>query len=300
MKVLITGGNGFLGQHLCVYLSNNNFEVIAAGRKESRIPSSFNIPFYAVDLADDIQVMQMLHAIQPDVIVHTAAISKPDECENNRDHCIQQNVKATEFLVKHFEDISAGNKHFIFTSTDFIFGEGGPHREDDKPDPLNFYGESKRMAEEIANNFSNIKTIVRPVFMYGNIWDGLRPSFLHWVKNNLEQKKNIKVVSDQFRTPTYVYDVCAGIKEIIERKKEGAYHLAGKDFISPYDMAVSTANVLGLDASLIENVTSETFPEPVRRAKRSGLYIDKAIEELNYNPVSFEEGVRKSFTTPIP
>lgn len=295
MKILITGGNGFLGQHLALYLSGNKMDIVAAGRGQSRIPASFGIPFYPVDLAVEVQVHEMLAVIKPDVIVHTAAISKPDECENNRENCLLQNAEVTRFLVRNFESMPGTDKHFIFTSTDFIFGEGGPHHENDESGPLNFYGESKRMAEEIVNGFNCAKTIVRPVFIYGKVWEGLRPSFLHWVKNNLEQHKKIKVVSDQYRTPTYVLDLCAAIKEIILQKKEGAYHIAGKDFISPYNMAVTTANVLGLDVSLIESVTSEIFPEPVRRAKRSGLYINKAIQELNYTPVSFEEGVRRCF-----
>ena len=118
---------------------------------------------------------------------------------------------------------------------------------------------------------------------------------MHWVQTNLVKHQKIKVVSDQYRTPTYVYDLCAGIEQIIIQKKSGAYHLAGKDFISPYQMAVTTAKVLGLDASLIENVNADNFPEPVKRAKRSGLLIAKAIAEINYSPVSFEQGVKQSF-----
>jgi dTDP-4-dehydrorhamnose reductase len=123
----------------------------------------------------------------------------------------------------------------------------------------------------------------------------LRPSFLHWVKNSLEQNRPIKVVSDQLRTPTFVYDICKGIASIIAGHKTGVYHLAGKDILSPYQMAVSTARTLGLDAGLIENVTSATFPEPVKRAARSGLKINRAMAELGYQPVSFEEGVQQTF-----
>ncbi len=97
------------------------------------------------------------------------------------------------------------------------------------------------------------------------------------------------------RTPTYVNDICTGIECIIKQRNTGIYHLAGKDVLSPYEMAITTAEVLGLDGALIESVTSETFPEPVLRAKRSGLKIDKAQRELGYEPVSFAEGVEYSF-----
>jgi dTDP-4-dehydrorhamnose reductase len=103
------------------------------------------------------------------------------------------------------------------------------------------------------------------------------------------------VVSDQLRTPTYVGDICKGIQTIIDKEAAGAYHFAGKDVVSPYEMALATAKVVGLDAAMIEKVTADTFPEPVIRAKRSGLKIEKAQRELGYEPVSFEEGVRLTF-----
>jgi len=138
-------------------------------------------------------------------------------------------------------------------------------------------------------------TIVRPVFIYGPVWNGVRSTFLHWVKNNLEQGKQIKVVSDQTRTPTFVLDICKGIETILQQKQQGDFHLAGKDLLSPYDMAIAVASFLKLDAALIEKVTSESFKEPVQRAKRSGLKIDKAKRLLNYDPVDFAKGVELTF-----
>jgi dTDP-4-dehydrorhamnose reductase len=288
-KVLITGANGFLGQHLFVYLSKRNYEVIATGRGPCKLVSKDTAVYEEAELTDRHEVIAMLNKHQPDVIVHTAAMSKPDECNNDKGKCLQVNVAATKYLLE------ASNAFFIYISTDFIFGENGPHDEHQQPDPLNFYGESKLLAEKVVKDSGKAYAIVRPVFIYGKVFEGSRDTFLHWVKKNLEQGNKIKVVSDQQRTPTYVDDICAGIDAIITRQATGAFHLAGKDILSPYQMAVTTANVLGLDTSLIENVTSETFPEPVRRAKRSGLIIQKAIAQLDYVPVSFDEGVRLSF-----
>lgn len=291
-SVLVTGANGFLGQHLCLYLQQQGFTVIATGRGEKRLPDNFTSAYHSIDLTDEAAVKNCINEIKPNYIVHTAAMSKPDECLANPAECIKQNIDATRFLT---EAALANNSFFIYTSTDFIFGENGPHSEDEVPGPLNFYGECKLKAEEEIAHSGVQFAIVRPVFIYGPVWEGLRPSFLHWVKSSLEAGKTIKVVSDQLRTPTYVYDICKGIETIIRQNKNGVYHLAGKDILSPYAMAVATANVLGLDADLIQEVTSETFPEPVKRAKRSGLKINKAIAELNYSPVSFVEGIKLSF-----
>jgi len=295
MKILITGANGFLGQHLTLFLCEKGFDVIASGRGENRIPRQFPFFFESFDLADIVTLNEIVLKHQPDVIIHNAAMSKPDECENDKQKCLLQNVETTRYLI------NAGRlfqPHFIYISTDFIFGENGPHAEEEKPEPLNFYGESKLMSEQLVKSSGLSYAIVRPVFMYGPVWEGLRPSFLHWVKSSLEQGRQIKVVRDQQRTPTYVYDICKGIYQIIQQKSTGSFHLAGKDILSPYQMAVSVAEEMELNKALIENVTSETFPEPVKRAKRSGLLIDKSKKVLGYDPVSFSDGVRLTFLLP--
>jgi dTDP-4-dehydrorhamnose reductase len=295
MKVLVTGANGFLGQHLTLYLAGKGYNIIACNRGERRIAQKFLIQYYHTDITDKLAVASMIKAVQPDVVIHAAAMSKPDECNNNKEACHLVNVEATRFLVESLRSVKHVQPHFIYISTDFIFGENGPHSEDDIADPLNFYGETKLCAERLVTGSRLINTIVRPVFIYGPMLQGMRPSFLHWVKNNVEQNKTIKVVSDQQRTPTFVGDICKGIETIITKKTEGVYHLAGKDLLSPYQMAIAVANFLNLDAGLIKNVTSETFEEPVKRAKRSGLKIDKARKLLGYEPVSFEEGIQLTF-----
>jgi dTDP-4-dehydrorhamnose reductase len=295
MKVLITGANGFLGQHVTLYLAGKNYDVIAGNRGECRIAEKPSIQYYCADITDKLAVASMITAVQPDVVIHTAAMSKPDECNNDKKTCHSVNVEATGFLVDSLRSVPHLQPHFIYISTDFIFGENGPHSEDDIAAPLNFYGETKLCAERLVTGSGLINTIIRPVFIYGPMLQGVRPSFLHWVKNNLEQNKKIKVVSDQQRTPTFVVDICRGIETIVTKKAQGVYHLAGKDLLSPYQMAIAVANFLDLDAALIENVTSETFEEPVKRAKRSGLKIDKARRLLGYEPVSFEEGIQLTF-----
>ena len=284
----MTGANGFLGQHLCVYLKDSGYRVVATGKGECRLTGQ-GYTYHSCDITDSAQVQLMTDTYRPDVIIHNAAMSKPDECNNDKEMCVKVNVEATRNMLQY------APAHFVYLSTDFIFGEGGPHSEDEQPAPLNFYGESKLRAEQLVTIMSDKACIVRPVFIYGKTFDGQRGSFLHWVKHNLEQKKSIKVVSDQLRTPTYAEDICRGIHAIIDKEATGAYHLAGKDILSPYDMALAAAKVLNLDAMLIEKVTADTFPEPVKRAKRSGLKIDKAELELGYKPVSFEEGVRLTF-----
>lgn len=291
MKILLTGCNGFLGQHLTKYLSTKGLSITALGRGDCKISEEPGLKYQSIELTNSDAVKKLFSEESYDVIIHNAAMSKPDECELNREACINNNVRVTEYLLQH----AALNTHFIYISTDFVFGEGGPHSETSVPAPLNFYGESKLMAEQLVQQYMQQYTIVRPVFIYGPANGSMRPSFLHWVQKNLKEGRCIKVVNDQLRTPTFVTDICAGIATIIQQKSTGIFHLAGKDILSPYQMALTVADMLNLDKELIEGVDAVTFKEPVQRAKRSGLTIDRAREVLGYSPLTFEEGVRRTF-----
>lgn len=291
---MVTGANGFTGQHLSVFLADQGFSVYAVSRGPSRIIQHSGIQYYPCELTNVSSVMQVVEIIEPDWIIHVAAMSKPDECDIKREDCLKNNVEATIHLGEAALKVNA---RFIYFSTDFIFGENGPHKENDIPQPLNFYGESKLQAEQWVQQNILHPIIVRPVFMYGPQHPNGRPSFIQWVQQQLQQGKPIKVVNDQYRTPTYIMDICMGIQTIIIENQLGVFHLAGPEIITPYQMAVQVAEVLSLDTSLITPVDSSTFPEPVIRAKRSGLQIHKAQTVLHYKPHSFSEGVRLSFTT---
>ena len=296
MKIFITGANGFLGQHLAVFLANLNYEVIASGRNNSVFANYPIIQYVNLELTNEQAVNFVLKRFQPQFIIHAAAMSKPNLCDVEKEKCTLNNVTATEYIVRQANLVGA---KVMYISTDFVFGEGGPHTETAITEPLNFYGKSKLLAEQIVQSNSLENVIMRPVFIYGQIRPGMKPTFLHWVKNNLSEGKKIKVVSDQFRTPTYVTDLCKGIASMIQKNVTGIYHLAGSEIISPYQMAVTVAEVLKLDKNLIENVTSQTFYEPVVRAKKSGLVISKAQLELGYQPITFAEGVQLSFSDVI-
>src|SRR4051812_6444808 len=100
MKILITGANGFLGQHLTLYLSSKGYDVVASGRGNCKIPQLSNFEYQVLELTDEKNVKNIVSTVRPDFIVHTAAMSKPDECDRKRDECILNNVTATAYLVE--------------------------------------------------------------------------------------------------------------------------------------------------------------------------------------------------------
>ena len=293
MKILITGSNGLLGQNLVnILLNETAHEIIATSKREPRsVLQNSRLHYYSLDITDGMAVNLLLEKLQPDTIIHCAALTQVDECEENPIKAWEINVTATRFLVDAAKKINA---FFIFLSTDFVFdGMNGPYKEEDTVAPVSYYGSTKVAAEKAVEESGLPYAIVRTCLLYGNILFGIRSNIITWVKENLEQGKKIKVVSDQWRTPTYIEDLAKAIVTIAEKKAQGLYHISGEAFLSPYQMAITTAGYLKLDASLIEKVDASVFTQPAKRPATTGFIIDKAKEKLGFAPISFEEGLKK-------
>jgi len=294
MSILITGANGFLGFYLVQQLLQKEFTVIATGKGECRLPfsASKNFIYAPMDFTDPYSVDAVFNQFKPEVVIHAGAISKPDECEMNQMLAYVVNVEGTVTLLTNAEEQKS---FFVFVSTDFVFdGDRGMYSEEDAPRPVNYYGRTKMDAEDAVKDYPFDWCIVRTVLVYGKNQSG-RSNLLTLVKEKLEKGEEYGVVDDQVRTPTYVEDLAKGIVAIVEKKAKGIFHISGKDILTPYQMAIATAGFLGLDKSLIKKVTAASFSQPARRPPKTGFIIEKARKELEYEPLSFEEGVKKTF-----
>jgi dTDP-4-dehydrorhamnose reductase len=293
MKVLITGANGLLGQHLIKLLLENNYQVVATGRGESRLPfePSENFVYHSMDITNPMQTFAVMRSEKPDVVVHAAAMTQVDDCELHPQQCERINVQGTSQILTDAESFSS---HFIYVSTDFVFdGEKGNYSEEDETLPVSLYGFTKMQAEAMVQTSDMPFAIVRTCLVYGNVLMGTRSNIITWVKESLKQGKKIKVVTDQLRTPTYVEDLAKGILLIIEKKAEGIFHISGKDWLTPYDIAIKTAELFKLDKTLIEKTDTANFKQPGRRPLKTGFVIEKARKELGYEPMSFDEALKK-------
>jgi dTDP-4-dehydrorhamnose reductase len=293
MKILITGANGLLGQHLVKILLAKNYQVFATGKGEHRLAFTQNerYSYHEMDIADGNSVSKVMSSVQPEVVIHAAAMTQVDDCELNPQQCERTNVQGTANVLMESE---LNSQHFIYISTDFVFdGEKGNYAEEDELKPISYYGFTKMQAEAIVQTSEIAWSIVRTCLVYGNVLQGTRSNIISWVRDNLQQGKNIRVVSDQFRTPTYVEDLAKGILLIIEKKAKGIYHLSGKDLLTPYDIAQQTADLLHLDKNKIEKVDASTFTQPGKRPLKTGFRIEKARQDLGYEPISFKEGLQR-------
>jgi dTDP-4-dehydrorhamnose reductase len=289
MRILVTGSNGLLGQKLTHLLQQDkDVHLIATARGKSVLTITRG-EYHSMDISDAVQVEDVLRLTKPDVIVNTAAMTQVDDCETQRDACWKANVTSVEYLVRCCESLQI---HLVHVSTDFIFdGTHGPLDETETPAPVNFYGESKLAAEKIILNSKISWAILRTVLVFGITHDMSRSNIVLWVKNSLQQLKTIQVVNDQWRTPTLAEDLAQGCYLAAKKKATGIYNISGKDFLSPYDIAIKTATYFKLDKSLIKPTDSSQFKQPAKRPLTTGFIIDKARKELGYEPHSFDEGL---------
>ena len=292
MKLLLTGSNGLLGQKLVALLhALPEVELVATARGGNRLAAAYPaLRFLPLDVTDEAQVAQILTQECPTHLIHTAAMTQVDECELHQAACWTQNVTAVEHLAATCARLDI---HLTHLSTDFIFnGQQSLLTEEAVPDPLSHYGHSKLAAERAVQATAGLRwAIARTVLVYGTLTAGSRSNIVLWVRDSLRNGQAIRVVDDQWRTPTLAEDLALGCWLLARQSAQGIYHLSGPELLTPYEMARQVAAFFQLDATLLERVDSRTFTQPARRPPRTGFCLDKAKRELGYAPRSFAEGI---------
>lgn len=295
MKILVTGANGLLGQTLIRQLIEKKYEVVATGRGPSRLIMAAleGYSYKEIDITNGAAIQTFIMDEKPSIIVHAAAMTNVDQCELNKQDCYNINVTATRFII---DAAKAINARFVYVSTDFIFdGNNGPYKEDDEPAPVNYYGSTKLVAEKAVMESGLDWAIARTILVYGVGDPAGRLNIVSWIKQSLQSSTKIRMVIDQWRTPTFVHDLAKGIILIIEKNAKGIYHLSGDQQMTPYEMAIETAKFFGLDETLIEKSSSPDIKQPAIRPPKTGFNISKAKKDLGYEPLSFSEGLKKIF-----
>jgi dTDP-4-dehydrorhamnose reductase len=297
MKILLTGANGMVGSAVSKVLAGSSSHIsLATGRGPCRLPLSSlssQLTYWQLELTSPKEVLHAIQSFLPDIIIHASAMTQVDDCELNKEVCYSVNVDGTALLIAAAEQIKS---RFCYLSTDFVFdGVSGPYKEEDQATPINYYGKTKKIAEDILTASSLSWSIARTVLLYGKADHITRSNFIYWVKDNLEAGINIRVVNDQLRTPTYIPDFVDGIIKIAESGAEGVYHISGEEVMTPYDMAIAVAEYLQLDKTLINPVDAATFTQPGKRPLKTGFSIEKAKRDLGYSPISFKESLAQIF-----
>lgn len=288
MKILITGSNGLLGQKLVQQCLKRKINFLASSKGVNRNIDCPEENYSSLDICDASSIQDVFDSYEPTHVIHTAAITNVDYCEENPDECEQVNVISTQLL---FEAAQKYKAHFQLLSTDFVFdGEKGNYNETDEPAPLSVYAKSKVDGENLLfNSTSNNWSIVRTIIVYGIGNNLSRSNIICWAKEVLSKEQEITIVDDQFRAPTWADDLAWACLRICELNEKGIFHISGPETMSIFELVKRVAKYFELPINRIKSISSSQLNQAAKRPPKTGFDLTKARTKLGYNPKSIEE-----------
>lgn len=288
-RVLICGSNGLLGQRLSLMLNTQTeYEVLCTSHHRSFVFDHKLFDYTQLDITKKSDVKSLISSFQPTVIINAAAASNVDWCETHREEAWKINVVGVENLIEAARKVNA---KLIHVSTDYVFdGKHGPYSENDKPNPISYYGKSKLAAENAIRIADIPYAIARTIVLYGS-GIGVKQNFALWVINSLRARTAIRCVDDQISNPTHVNDLAFVLVNMFELNREGFYHICGRESISRYDFAMRIAEIFELDQSLIQRAKTSDLNQPAPRPPVTGFITLKAETELAFKPMDIAQGL---------
>ncbi|MBE8720140.1 SDR family oxidoreductase [Sphingobacterium pedocola] len=284
-RILLTGSNGFLGQKLTDFIvQKTDYSLLCTSKSANRNPNIKGYNYVQLSLINQKELATLIDTYSPTHIVHTAATTSVEACENNWEECKQLNTDTVQFLAEICEK---KNIHLTFLSTDFVFdGKEGTYLETAPTNPCNAYGKSKVAAEQKIIQSGCKAAILRTILVYGVIADKNRSNLILWAKNKLQDNEVIRVVQDQWRMPTWVDDLANACLLAVQKNAVGIYHISGDEMYSILDIVYKVADHWSLNIDLITPVTAEEIGQADNRPKKTGFVLDKAKKELGFTPTS--------------
>jgi len=275
VKVLVTGGSGLLGSALVGTLVFKGHSVVATynAHEPQALPG---VKWVKLDVTKGYLLEDLVWKEKPQAIVHCAAYTDVDGCELDRARAWAVNVEATRSVARAAR---AANAYLVYVSTDYVFdGERGMYAERDTPCPVNYYGLTKLVGEEVVRSSDTLYAVVRPSAIYG--LGGSKKSFAEYVAEKLARGEEVRALVDQYVSPTYNVFLAESIARILEVKVLGTLHVAG-DRMSRYEFALRIADALGAPKSLVKEARmAEMKGWVARRPRDSSLDTSKAKELL--------------------
>lgn len=284
-KILITGGSGLLGSNIAqlavsrfdVYATYNTHEV---GLKD--------VHFFQADLTQKEDVNK-IRKIRPDAIIHCAALTNIDFCEENPSVAHAHNVLASSYLAEVAKEIRA---HMIYISTDCVFdGENGNYREDDVTNPINVYGKTKLEAEQKVLSIYPSSCVVR-TNIFG--WNKLNKfSLAEWMIDKLAQGKELPGFKDVTFSPILVNDLAEILFTLYEKKYAGVLHAGAADACSKLEFAYMIADIFGYVRTNIKPVNHCDVGLKAPRGKNLSLNGSKAQTVLSQELPDIRMGLQR-------
>lgn len=287
MKVLVTGGSGIIGWKLVNYLSDQGANVRYTYHKND--VSIAGVGSFELDIRSKEQVDRIIEHVRPDIVVHTAAMTNADACEIDRRMARNVNIEGTENIVTASERTA---DVVVFFSSSFVFdGAAEQYREGDEPSPINVYGNTKRMAEEIVNGAATNSLILRTDQPYCWTQGWQDDTMVTWVLDQLRHRQSFGVFDDWQNNPIFVHDLVRMTDALVRTRSQGIFHAVGSEFVDRFEWARLIARTFGEDEERIYRESSAEANLPAPRPN-ANLCNQKIVETTGIEPRSLAEGLK--------
>lgn len=283
--LLVTGAAGFLGDALCRELLSRGRRVVGTSRDGAGAPEG--VEPARLELSDGgLAGAELVRRLRPAAVVHLAAMADADACARDPAGAQRVNAEATGALARAAAEVGA---RFVYTSTDLVFdGTRAPYGEDDPPSPLGPYMATKAAGEGEALAASPSALVVRVALLYGR-GRGRRGCFTDQLVRRLSAGDEVRLFTDQRRTPLLVDDAATFLALLLERGAVGRVHLAGPERVSRYEHGLAIARALGLDATRCVPSRMADQPALSPRPADVSLRIDRLVELCGRAPAGVKE-----------
>ena len=280
MRLLVTGISGRVGFCLANFFIAKGYEV--SGTFLSQKPKINGAKLYGLDISNRKGTAALIKNLNPQLIIHSAALTNADLCERDNKLAYRINVTGTENIVK---GASVPGSVVVFISTSNVFdGKKSEYSESEKTSSVNYYGLTKILAENVVKDSGNGYLIVRTDQPYGWTQPWQKDNSVTRAYNKLNANETYKDVVDWYNTPTYLPDLAKAIFELVNRNKNGIYHGVGPDYVNRYEWSVSMAKLFGKDPKLVRPIESKAL----------GLNAVRANSRLDNKKIQRDTGVKFS------
>jgi dTDP-4-dehydrorhamnose reductase len=263
--IFVSGRDGQLGNELKTLSSTQNFDFIFSDKDD-------------MDITDEGILKEAFEKYKPSFFINCAAYTAVDRAETDQEITYKINAEAVGLIAKQCHRF---NTKLIHISTDYVFNGNAtePYKPDDATDPVNYYGYTKWLGEQLALNNNPDTIVIRTSWVYSSYGANFVKTMLRLMK----ERKEINVVNDQFGSPTYAKDLAEAILEIVNSERlavnsspltahhsPNIYHYSNDGIISWYDFAVAIKEIKQLDCA-VHPIPTTAYPTPAKRPAYSGL-----------------------------
>lgn len=276
MKILVTGAGGQLSTELQGLSTNyTDYELLLLTKQQ-------------MSITEEEEVSKIITDFKPGYVINCAAYTAVDKAESDKEKAFAVNGTATGLLAKYS---LINNCRFIHISTDYVFdgSASSPMKEDHPVKPLNVYGESKLLGEQLAVMENPKSIIIRTSWVYSSYGS----NFVKTMIRLMNEREHLNVVNDQYGSPTYAADLAEAIMQIITsgKWKPGIYHYSNKGIISWFDFATEISSIIKSNCK-VNGISSDLYPTPAKRPNYSVLDTSKFTQTFGIEMKQWKESLR--------